>query len=92
MTERVELIPYGDMERWTTRVIKESALLGGATKEVYHLGPEQTITGAEPWVRASSDSGAGVERLAVGRVERVGQPRGYRQGERYRLSRGARAG
>lgn len=56
MTERVELIPYGDMERWTKRVIKESALLGGATKEVYHIGPEQTITGAEPWVRESSDS------------------------------------
>lgn len=56
VSERVELLPYGDMECWTTRVIKESALLGGATKEVYHIGPTQTIEGAEPWVRESSDS------------------------------------
>ena len=46
VSERVELLPYGDMECWTTRVIKESALLGGATKEVYHIGPTQTIEGA----------------------------------------------
>ena len=54
--ERVELIPYGDMEHWTTRIIKESGLLGGATKECYHLGPTQTIEGARPWVKGSSDS------------------------------------
>lgn len=54
--ERVELIPYGDMERWTTRIIKEAAILGGDTKEVYHLGPQQTLTKVSPWVWESSDS------------------------------------
>ena len=80
VSERVELLPYGDMECWTTRVIKESALLGGATKEVYHIGPTQTIEGAEPWV---------VERFSVGWFECMGQSYGDRQGECYRFSRGA---
>ena len=30
--ERIELIPYGDMEQWAVRYVKESALLGGKTK------------------------------------------------------------
>lgn len=54
--ERVELLPYGDMEHWTTRVIKEAAILGGATKKCYHMAPTQTLTKARPWVRGSSDS------------------------------------
>ncbi|MCD7709761.1 MAG: PCMD domain-containing protein [Porphyromonadaceae bacterium] len=55
-TEVVELIPYGDMESWTTRIIKEAAILGGARKEIYQIGPEQTIKGGTAWTRESSDS------------------------------------
>lgn len=48
--ERVEPIPYGDMDQWITREIKESAVIGGNTKQVYAIGPTKTITGAEPYV------------------------------------------
>ena len=30
--ERVEMLPFGDMEQWTVRYIKESKLLGGNTR------------------------------------------------------------
>jgi hypothetical protein len=43
--ERVELIPYGDMEQWAVRYIKESALLGGQTQTLYVLAPTDTIKG-----------------------------------------------
>ena len=43
--ERVELVPYGDMEQWAVRYIKESALLGGKTKTLYVVAPTDTIKG-----------------------------------------------
>lgn len=43
--ERIEPIPYGDMEQWAVRYIKESALLGGKTKTLYVLAPTDTIRG-----------------------------------------------
>ena len=43
--ERIEPIPYGDMEQWTVRYIKESALLGGKTQTLYVLAPTDTIRG-----------------------------------------------
>ena len=43
--QRVEKVPFGDFESWTTRQIKESAILGGDTKTIYVLGPEETIVG-----------------------------------------------
>lgn len=42
--ERVEFLPFGDMEQWAVRYIKESALIGGNTKELYVLGPRDTIS------------------------------------------------
>ena len=33
--ERIEPIPYGDMEQWVVRYIKESAMLGGETQTLY---------------------------------------------------------
>ena len=43
--ERIEPIPYGDMEQWAVRYIKESALLGGQTQTLYVLAPTDTIKG-----------------------------------------------
>lgn len=43
---KVELLPYGDMNQWITREIKESGIIGGNTKKVYEIGPTQVISGA----------------------------------------------
>ncbi len=43
--ERVEVLPFGDMESWTVRYIKESALIGGKTKTMYMLAEPDTIHG-----------------------------------------------
>lgn len=50
--ERVELIKYGDMEHWVTRHVHESAIIGGATKTLYEIGPTQTIDGNAPYSNA----------------------------------------
>lgn len=47
--ERIEPIPHGDMEQWTVRYIKESALLGGKTQTLYVLAPTDTIKGNKPF-------------------------------------------
>ena len=41
--QRVETVPFGDFEHWTVRHIKESAILGGETKTIYVLGPDEVI-------------------------------------------------
>lgn len=46
---RIEPIPYGDMNRWVTRHIKESGVIGGKEKTVYEIGPTQTIEGAKAY-------------------------------------------
>lgn len=59
--QRVVPMNYGNMDRWVTRVIKESAILGGNTKHVYEIGPTQTITanqayhnlGGSPWATSN---------------------------------------
>lgn len=45
----VEKIPYGDMNQWVTREIKESSIIGGGVKRLYELGPTQVISGAEAY-------------------------------------------
>lgn len=49
--KRVEKIPYGDMEQWQTRVVKESFLLGGETKKLYDLAPTAEKVGTIPYRR-----------------------------------------
>ena len=44
------LLPYGDMNRWTIRHVKESGVIGGDTKTLYEVGPNRTITGNTPYV------------------------------------------
>ena len=46
---KVEPIPYGDMDQWIDRQIKESGIIGGETKHVYAIGPTTTITGSEAY-------------------------------------------
>ena len=43
--QRTELVPLGDFESWTTRHIKESAILGGNVRTIYVVGPNETIEG-----------------------------------------------
>lgn len=42
---KVELLPYGDMDQWIERQIKESGIIGGNTKSVYAIGPTAVIKG-----------------------------------------------
>ncbi len=42
---RLEPIKYGDMQNWYTRDIKESAIIGGATKKLYEIAPAGHTTG-----------------------------------------------
>lgn len=59
--ERVELIPFGDMDQWIDRQIKESAIIGGETKHVYAIGPTMTLAsndayknmGGSPWASSN---------------------------------------
>ncbi|MCF0199715.1 MAG: PCMD domain-containing protein [Bacteroidaceae bacterium] len=52
-----ELIKYGDFEQWITRTVKESRLVGGATRTLQEVGPTQTWPqnkayvnqGGSPW-------------------------------------------
>lgn len=44
-----ELIPYGNMDQWIDRQIKESGIIGGETKHVYAIGPTGTIVGDEAY-------------------------------------------
>ena len=38
------MIPFGNMDQWIDRQIKESGIIGGATKNVYAIGPTATVT------------------------------------------------
>lgn len=55
--QQVDTIPFGHMDQWIDRQIEESAIIGGATKNVYAIGPTQVIRdnsayknmGGSPW-------------------------------------------
>lgn len=46
---KVELLPFGDMDQWINREIKESGIIGGNTKHVYAIGPTETIKGDDAY-------------------------------------------
>lgn len=50
VTERIEMVPYGDMQQWAERHIKESGLIGGKVKTLYALGPAEVIEGNKPYI------------------------------------------
>lgn len=45
-----ELIKFGDFEKWITRNIHESAILGGARKVLLEIGPNENLTGNKAYV------------------------------------------
>ena len=47
--EREELLPFGNMDQWIKREIKESAIIGGELKNIYAVGPARTIKGEIPY-------------------------------------------
>lgn len=48
--QKVERIAFGDFDNWVTRNIKESHIIGGHERQVYEIGPTQTINGDKPYV------------------------------------------
>lgn len=46
---KTELLPFGDMNQWVDRQVKESGIIGGNTKNVYAIGPNSTIKGDQPY-------------------------------------------
>ena len=59
--QHTEYFKYGDFNNWITRQLKESAVIGGEEKNVYEIGPTQTISGnvaytpkgASPWATSN---------------------------------------
>lgn len=47
--QRLENVKFGDFEHWTVRYIKQSDILGGATNELYVIGPTDTIRANKPY-------------------------------------------
>ena len=51
------MLPFGNMDSWAVRYIKESGLIGGKTKALYMIGPVDTVyenkayktKGGSPW-------------------------------------------
>lgn len=83
---RIEPIPFGNMDQWIVRYIKDSKILGGTCKTLYTLGQTDTIreNGAyvaeanNPW--GCSDTYAkflGVETAVSGSVYPEGRGNGY---------------
>lgn len=56
--QKIEPIPFGDMDNWLVRKIKESALLGGNTQYVYAVAPSDTVKGNEAYVPKESPWGS----------------------------------
>lgn len=47
--QKVEALPYGNMDQWVDRQIKESAIIGGNTKNVYAIGPTGIVKGDQAY-------------------------------------------
>lgn len=54
--EKVEYLPYGKMDTWTVRYIKESFLLGGKTRTLYVVAKKDTIRQNKPYPYRSDGS------------------------------------
>lgn len=59
--ERLEPIKFGDFQSWSSRPVKESAVIGGATKTIYEIGPTAKLPqntpyrnqGGSPWATSN---------------------------------------
>ena len=45
----VEMLPFGNMDQWVDRQIKESGIIGGNTKNVYEIAPTAVVKGDQPY-------------------------------------------
>ena len=73
--ERIEYLPYGKMDSWSVRYIKESFLLGGKTRSLYVIAKTDTIRkngpypygrNGSPWCTSNAYAKVcGVEKAAV---------------------------
>jgi hypothetical protein len=73
--EKIEYLPYGNMNSWAVRYIKESGLIGGKTRALYVIAKTDTLRGNKPYsyYRSGSPWGTsnayakvcGVEKAAV---------------------------
>lgn len=79
------LLPYGDMNQWQVRYIRESGILGGERKTLYAIAPTDTIyhnqayvpcTG-NPWGSSSTYAKCIVETAADGAVSPEKRGDGY---------------
>lgn len=43
------MLPFGNMDKWAVRYIKESGLIGGKTKALYMVGPVDTVYANKPY-------------------------------------------
>lgn len=46
---QVEMLPFGNMDQWVDRQIKESGIIGGNTKHVYEIAPTAVIKGDQAY-------------------------------------------
>lgn len=84
--ERIEPVPFGDMDQWVTRIMQESKLLGGHTKTIYAVGPTDTIRGNVPYSYGSKGNPWTTSNVyaKVAGVEKIsGSTRPERRGNGY---------
>ena len=48
--EAQQQLKYANFDQWITRDVKESKIIGGATKTLYEIGPAGTWDGKQPYV------------------------------------------
>lgn len=55
--ERTESIPFGDMDHWMVREVKESFVIGGHTKYLYEINEGDTLKNNTPYKNTGSPWG-----------------------------------
>lgn len=53
-TPKLEMIPYGNMDKWMVREIKESFVIGSGIKYVYEIAEGDTLLGNVPYKNTDS--------------------------------------
>lgn len=53
-SELIEEIPFGDMDHWKVREVKESFIIGGATKHLYEIAQGDTLFDNTPYKNTTS--------------------------------------
>lgn len=53
--QQLQKVPLGDFEHWTVRNITESGILGGETRTIYNVAPNDTIDGNRTFSYRNTD-------------------------------------